>query len=248
MKCAEMLSAPLRQSQDTAQGVILPQTTESCDWVMSETTDTAGAPTMVRTEPMQQRSAQRVAHLLDTAALLIDELGIDALTTSDVAARSGSSVGVVYRYFPNIQSLLWALAARNLTRFTETIYDRLSADSVNWLQTVDIAIDTFIEFNRTEPGFRALRFGDVIADRFLDPEFSNNGVFARAIVGLLAEKYEFTPDERLLFDIEVVIEISDGLMQRAFLLDRKGDQRFIDAARTISHQYLRDHATLPRLT
>ncbi len=138
---------------------------------------------MVRTEPVQQRSAQRVAHLLDTAALLIDELGIDALTTSDVAARSDSSVGVVYRYFPNIQSLLRALAARNLARFTETIYDRLSADSVEWLQTVDVAIDTFIEFNRAEPGFRALRFGDIIDDRFLDPEFSNNGVFARALVG-----------------------------------------------------------------
>jgi AcrR family transcriptional regulator len=214
---------------------------------MSDTTDSTGAPPMVRTEPVQQRSAQRVAHLLDTAALLIDEQGIDALTTSDVAARGDSSVGVVYRYFPNIQSLLRALAARNLARFTETIYDRLSADSVEWLQTVDVSIDTFIEFNRTEPGFRALRFGDVIADRFLDPEFSNNGVFARAIVGLLAEKYEFTPDDKLLFDVEVAIEVADSLMQRAFLLDKQGDQRFIDAARMISNQYLRENSALPDL-
>jgi AcrR family transcriptional regulator len=214
---------------------------------MSDTTDSTGAQPMVRTEPVQQRSAQRVAHLLDTAALLIDEQGIDALTTSDVAARGDSSVGVVYRYFPNIQSLLRALAARNLARFTETIYDRLSADSVEWLQTVDVSIDTFIEFNRTEPGFRALRFGDVIADRFLDPEFSNNGVFARAIVGLLAEKYEFTPDDKLLFDVEVAIEVADSLMQRAFLLDKQGDQRFIDAARMISNQYLRENSALPDL-
>jgi AcrR family transcriptional regulator len=214
---------------------------------MSDTTDQSGAPPMVRTEPVQQRSAQRVAHLLDTAAILIDELGIDALTTSDVAARSDSSVGVVYRYFPNIQSLLRALAARNLSRFTETIYDRLSPDSVEWLQTVDVAIDTFIEFNRSEPGFRALRFGDVIADRFLDPEFSNNGVFARAIVGLLAEKYDFTPDDKLLFDVEVSIEVADALMQRAFLLDKQGDQHFIDAARMISNQYLRENSALPEL-
>jgi AcrR family transcriptional regulator len=214
---------------------------------MSDITDPTGAQAMVRTEPVQQRSAQRVAHLLDTAALLIDEQGIDALTTSEVAARGDSSVGVVYRYFPNIQSLLRALAARNLSRFTETIYDRLSADSVEWRQTVDVAIDTFIEFNRAEPGFRALRFGDVIADRFLDPEFSNNGVFARAIVGLLAEKYDFTPDDKLLFDVEVSIEVADSLMQRAFLLDKQGDQRFIDAARMISNQYLRENSALPDL-
>jgi AcrR family transcriptional regulator len=214
---------------------------------MSDTTDSAGAQAMVRTEPVQQRSAQRVTHLLDTAALLIDEEGIDALTTSDVAARSDSSVGVVYRYFPNIQSLLRALAARNLSRFTEAIYDLLGGDSVEWRQTVDIAIDTFIEFNRSEPGFRALRFGDIIADRFLDPEFSNNGVFARALVGLLAEKYGFAPNDKLLFDVEVAIEVADGLLQRAFLLDKRGDEKFIDAARMISNQYLRDNAALPEL-
>jgi AcrR family transcriptional regulator len=214
---------------------------------MSDPTESPGPSAAVRTEPVQQRSAQRVAHLLDTAAMLIDELGIDALTTSDVAARGDSSVGVVYRYFPNIQSLLRSLAARNLARFTEAIYDLLGADSVEWRQTVDIAIDTFIEFNRSEPGFRALRFGDIIDDRFLEPEFSNNGVFARALVGLLAEKYDFTPDDKLLFDVEVSIEVADALLQRAFLLDKQGDPKFIDAARIISNQYLRDHSALPNI-
>ncbi len=215
---------------------------------MSDLIEQPGSLASVRTEPVQQRSAQRVAHLLDTAALLIDELGIDGLTTSEVAARGDSSVGVVYRYFPNIQSLLRSLAARNLSRFTETIFDQLSGDSVEWQQMVDVAIDTFIEFNRSEPGFRALRFGDIIDDRFLEPEFSNNGVFARALVGVMADKYGFIPDDRLLFDVEVAIEVADALLQRAFFLDRLGDQRFIDAARSISNQYLSDHSTLPELT
>src|ERR1700744_1567014 len=167
---------------------------------MTEQAEPPALAAMVRTEPVKQRSAQRVAHLLDAAAALIDEQGIDALTTSDVAARSESSVGVVYRYFPNIQSLLRALAARNLARFTEDIYDALGSDTSEWRQTVDIAIDTFIEFNRSEPGFRALRFGDIIDDRFLEPEFSNNGVLARALLGLLSEKYGFTPNDEILFD------------------------------------------------
>jgi AcrR family transcriptional regulator len=212
---------------------------------MTDPAEPIGPQAMVRTEPVQQRSAQRVAHLLDTAAALIDELGIDALTTSDVAARSESSVGVVYRYFPNIQSLLRALAARNLARFTESIYDALGSDAVEWRQTVDIAIDTFIDFNRSEPGFRALRFGDIIDDRFLEPEFSNNGVLARALVGLLAEKYDFAPSDEALFHVEVAIEVGDALLQRAFLLDKQGDQRYIDAARMLSNEYLRDHAVWP---
>ncbi len=214
---------------------------------MSDTTELSAVQGMVRTEPVQQRSTQRVTHLLDTAAALIDELGIDGLTTSDVAARAESSVGVVYRYFPNIQSLLRALAARNLERFTESIFDSLGTESAHWRQTVDISIDAYIEFNRSEPGFRLLRFGDIINDRFLDPEFSNNEVFARALVGLLAEKYDFTPNDQIVFDVEVAIEVADALLQRAFLVDKQGDQRFIDVARMIANQYLLEHSTLPGL-
>jgi AcrR family transcriptional regulator len=212
---------------------------------MSDTTELPPIQPKVRTEPVQQRSTQRVTLLLDAAAGLIDENGIDGLTTSDVAARADSSVGVVYRYFPNIQSLLRALAARNMQRFTESIFNQIGSDSVEWRRTLDTAIDTFIEFNRSEPGFRALRFGDIIDDRFLEPEFSNNGVLARAFVGLLSEKYTFQPNEQILFDIEVVIEIADALLQRAFILDKRGDPRFIEAARRISNDYLLNHSELP---
>jgi AcrR family transcriptional regulator len=212
---------------------------------MSDAPDLGLAPPRVRTEPVQQRSAQRVTHLLDTAAILIDRNGIDGLTTSEVATRAESSVGVVYRYFPNIQSLLRALAARNMERFTAAIYDSIGSDSVQWRDALDIAIDTFIVFNRSEPGFRSLRFGDVVDDRFLEPELSNNGVLARAFVGLLSEKYDFTPNEQILFELEVVVEIADGLLKRAFLQDKHGDQRFIDAAREVSNDYLRSHSELP---
>ena len=71
---------------------------------------------VMRTEPVQQRSAERITLLLDAAATLIDDSGIDGVTTSAVAKRSSSSVGVVYRYFPNIQALLRSLAARNMER------------------------------------------------------------------------------------------------------------------------------------
>ena len=68
----------------------------------------------VRSQPVQQRSNERVKALLDAAAAIIDEQGIDAVTSTSVAYRSGSSVGVFYRYFLNIDALLRTLARRNL--------------------------------------------------------------------------------------------------------------------------------------
>jgi len=212
---------------------------------MNDQSDFPSLQTMVRTEPIQQRSAQRIELLLDAAAEIIDAQGIDSLTTSDVASRSGSSVGVVYRYFPNIQSLLRALAARNMQRYTDRVFAMLENDSSEWLNALDSAINVIVEMYRGEPGYRALRFGDVINDRFLDPALSNNAVLARAIAGILGEKYDFVPTDELVFDFEVVIEIEDALIKRAFLFERDGDERFLEKARVIAQQYLSAYTRLP---
>ena len=209
---------------------------------MDDRPDLPPLPTLVRTEPVQHRSAQRVALLLDAAAELIDANGIDILTTSDVATRSGSSVGVVYRYFPNIQSLLRALAGRNFETYTARVVAMLASDTTSRASALDAAIDVFVDLNRTHPGFRALRFGDVIDDRFLDPELSNNGVRVRSFAAILGERYAFTPTAALIFELEVIVEIEDALLKRAFLLDSVGDHRFIEKARDIAQEYLGRYA------
>ena len=212
---------------------------------MTDPLELPHSPAKVRTEPVQQRSAQRVSLLLDVAAELIDEKGIDGLTTSDVAARSESSVGVVYRYFPNIQSLLRALAARNMQQFMEKVFALVQADSDDWREVITAAIDSFVSMNRSVPGFRALRFGDVIDERFIEGELSNNAQLARAFSQLIADKYDVTPTDELVFNFEVIVEIADALLQRAFLLDREGDERFIAAARDIVDRYARNNPGLP---
>lgn len=202
-----------------------------------------GAPSAgIRTEPVQQRSAERITNLLDAAAALIDERGIDGLTTSDVATASGSSVGVVYRYFPNIQSLLRALAARNLQRFSDRVFDLMAEQAEDWMDALNVGIDAYADLSRTEPGFRALGFGDVIAKRFLDPELSNNSVLAREFNDLLVRKYGLQPSEELAFDLEVIVGIGDALLGRAFRYDRDGDPRFIEKLRVLVHEYMAPHA------
>lgn len=192
----------------------------------------------VRTEPVQQRGADRIANLLDAAADLIDEHGIDGLTTSDVASRSGSSVGVVYRYFPNIQSLLRALAARNMRKFTDRVFDDADDRSDEWLGSINLAIDVYVDLMRSEPGFRALGFGDVIDKRFVQPEFSNNSMLARKFNDLFVSRHGLEPTEDLALDLEIVIEIVDALLHRAFLYEREGDGHYIEKLRGIVDDYM----------
>lgn len=202
------------------------------------------APTFeVRTEPIQQRSTERITALLDAAADLIDAQGIDALTTSEVAQRSGSSVGVVYRYFPNIQSLLRGLAARNVERFAERV--RRAGTEIRpdqgWAVGVDATIDAYVDLMRTEPGFRALRFGEVIESRFVEAEPGHTAGLAGAFRDILVDKYGMPATPEFAFDLEVLVEVSGALLQRAFRYDRQGDERFIAKLRSLVHETLRPH-------
>ncbi|GAB3605800.1 TetR family transcriptional regulator [Conyzicola nivalis] len=192
----------------------------------------------VRTEPVQQRSSERITLLLDTAASLIDEKGIDGLTTSDVAARSHSSVGVVYRYFPNIQSLLRALAARNMQRFLSAVFVTIEENPGGWLSELDAILDIYADLTRSEPGFRALHFGDVIDERFIDGQTNANKELATNLVQFLTARYELPQTEEFELDLDVAIEIASALMQRAFRVDRNGDERYLAKARFVVREVL----------
>jgi AcrR family transcriptional regulator len=206
------------------------------------------AHTRIRTAPVQQRSTDRVTLLLNAAAALIDEKGIDGLTTSEVAARSDSSVGVVYRYFPNIQFLLRALAIRNLERFMDRAFPPESLVNGTWLSRLDEPFVAYVELARTEPSFRLLRFGSVIDERFaghegVSPEENVNRELVTRITAVMHGRYDgLHASDALLLDIEVGVETSMALLHRAFADDPHGDERYIDKATTIMRELLAGHA------
>src|ERR1700723_464439 len=63
----------------------------------------------VRVAPQQERSTRRLARFLDAAAELFAEVGYEAATMTAVAERSGSSIGALYNYFPDKQSVALTL-------------------------------------------------------------------------------------------------------------------------------------------
>lgn len=204
------------------------------------------SPVNVRTEPVQQRSSERITLLLDTAASLIDEKGIDGLTTSDVAARSRSSVGVVYRYFPNIQSLLRALAARNMERFLTAAFSAIDTHPEGWIGELDTVLDVYAQLSRTEPGFRALHFGGVIDERFIDSQINANKELSNRLLQFVGLRYDLPVTDEFTLDLDVAIEIATALMQRAFRVDRNGDERYLEKARIVVREVLEPYSrTVP---
>ncbi len=188
-----------------------------------------------RATPVQQRGVERVDKLLYSAARIVHERGIAQLTTSSVAEASGSSVGVVYRYFPNVDALLLALAERNQRRFLEILSRRSGPDgSPDWRAFVKDCIDTYAELIVDEPGFAELRFGDVITVRFGGELNDVNEVVRARLVDVLVGRYGFAPGDDLLFHAELTMECVDAITRRAVFRDRDNEDRFFDAAYRIA--------------
>ena len=65
-----------------------------------------------RKTPRQQRAQNSMDVVLEAAAQLLETGGEAGFNTNALAERAGVSIGTVYRYFPDKQSILRALAAR----------------------------------------------------------------------------------------------------------------------------------------
>lgn len=65
-----------------------------------------------RRAPMQERSRLTVTRILDAAAAIADEQGVDAATTRAVADRAGVSYPSLYRFFADREAILGELLER----------------------------------------------------------------------------------------------------------------------------------------
>ena len=71
--------------------------------------------------PKRRRGHLRVAAILQAAEDLFAEKGYDAATMTEIAARSKTAIGSLYRFFPNKDVLAEALLAEYVARVTEIL-------------------------------------------------------------------------------------------------------------------------------
>ncbi|MFE5795282.1 TetR family transcriptional regulator [Streptomyces sp. NPDC056503] len=198
------------------------------------------APPALRRTPVQQRSAERLARILDACAGLLDETGYEQLSTRAVAVRAGVPIGSVYRFFGNKRAMVAALAHRNLDRYAERIAARFERTPVlDEHSAIDGVLDEFIAMKRSVPGFALVDFGVPAAEEAgtgaaEDP----NGQVAERICGLLATHLGRTADETLRRKVLVGVETADTLVRLAFRADPAGDPALIDETRRLLHAYL----------
>ncbi len=85
-----------------------------------------------RAYPKQARSQASIARILGATQAILLRDGPSALTTPAIAAESGISVGVLYRYFPNKEAIVLALYEQRLAQIRAFMADSLDKIPKNW--------------------------------------------------------------------------------------------------------------------
>lgn len=114
----------------------------------------------VRKVPRQLRAQETVEAILVAAAHILEREGFEAATTNRVAAKAGVSIGSLYQYFPNKESLARALNERHtrelralLQRRFEEIWDAPIEEGVRAI------VHAMVEAHRVDPGLHRVLVG-----------------------------------------------------------------------------------------
>jgi AcrR family transcriptional regulator len=193
-----------------------------------------------RREPVQERSRQTVARILDAAAALIDEAGVDAATTRAIADRAGVAYPSLYRFFADREEILDALLERHLADLEE----RTMAAESTWEITsvedlVDRELDLHLAYFREHAGGARLWLDGRTSQTVIAHVRQRNRVLAERMrqaliaLGLIDED----TDPRALL---MVLELGDRILDLAFREGPDPDQTVVDLGRAALRAYARD--------
>lgn len=198
-----------------------------------------------RRDPVQERSQETVSRVLAAAGrMLARGQSPQALTTAQIAAEAGLSVGALYRFFPDKQAVVDAIALHHLEAFQAGMATRLMLalpDSpAAFLAAV---IDAFAAYLEAHPDFRTLAYGAAgggraISGALLEAQ-SGAGELAGMVREFLGEMYDVPiQGEDFAFRLRIAIEIGDRLIAHAFAQEGGSRARVLAEAKAILAGYL----------
>ena len=146
------------------------------------------APLERRATPRQARARERVEAILAAARRIIEEDGVEPLSTQRIAQVAGIPVGSVYQFFPNKHSIVLELAKRSLVPMNALVDSTSPAPAGDdawwawWEQYLDALIAMWREDRSGGPIWSACAGTPQLFARASELELE----YARGLAGLLS--------------------------------------------------------------
>jgi AcrR family transcriptional regulator len=181
--------------------------------------------------------------VLDTAAAMVDQLGPDAITTGMIAKAAGVSIGWLYDFFPNRESIFDAIVTRSLDKVTpvaQSVHDSRPDD--DWRDALGAVIEALFVFYQVEPGFRVLWFSRFQSTAMIEVNREHDLADATAAYQRLSRHGLDLVGVNPELALHMVIGIIDKGLDLAFRIDPDGDRAIVDETTAAVVAYLERYA------
>jgi AcrR family transcriptional regulator len=173
--------------------------------------------------PVQARAKQTVDLILDNAAALLDEVGIDAFNTNLLAERAGVAVRSVYRYYPNKLAVIVALAERQASEWQTLLARRLlllADPKQSAYDAWDGVLDGYVAYLEEKKGRSAMHRAMQALPQLSEVNRRDNDVLSDTISTALKARGLHQPPARLRSISRVLLDTADVAVDEA--LRRRG--------------------------
>lgn len=202
-------------------------------------------PEVMRRKPQQARAIKRVNKILAAAEGLFAEVGYEAASTNAIAARAQTSIGSLYRFFPDKEALLKALAERYIEQMHETFSQVHHSPEVLDLPLsdyIDRIMREFEAFIRANPGYRAVFVESLAASASVQ---AMDADLCSQVAEELAEFYRrkaphLSRDQTELMAL-VVVEVARNLRRLSLTRDAQFQQQVAGELKKLLLAYLQPY-------
>lgn len=170
---------------------------------------------LVRAPPRQQRSRRRYWYIVVAAADLFATVGYDATTMEAIASAAATSIGSVYRFFPNKQAVFRAVATVALGQIEAVVLEVLelaSAGTATWQTLLDTAIDRLALVHREDPAVRAMLSNIQLYGEYADEDEKLTRQFITATAGLFSVWAGSMPERERQVVATMVVQTITGIL------------------------------------
>jgi AcrR family transcriptional regulator len=189
----------------------------------------------VRITPQQERSERRLAGFLDAAAELFAKLGFEPTTMQAIADRSGSSIGALYNYFPDKQSVADTLRDQYSQQLRARL-QKLSEESkeLSGARFAEAFIDCIVTFAEERPAWLNLHVAPVQVGR----DQTARTALRRSIAEAFRRKNPSLLPARALLAANVTLQIVKAMRSLYAESDAMGKHAVTGEFRKVLTQYL----------
>jgi AcrR family transcriptional regulator len=195
--------------------------------------------------PRQERARQRVERILDAAADVFAELGVEAATMEGIAEKADTSIGSLYQFFPNKVAIFDEIARRyhlKLKDFFDAIVDSPLIDHQPIEAILDASIEAVWNFHESEPAFRAVWVGLGFTQQVLSEGEALNKEFARRVETILAKKLAGLPPKKRPVVATVLVEVLTAMLIVSARRGPAEGKALKEEAKTLLRRYLEPYA------